>query len=278
MPSLGRKTLKSVRARSRNIDIVFEHMGYGMIIAYFFFTASAWLSHRDIFRIDSIEVLGAYAVDKEKIDALASDALAQKLLFRIDRNNSLLYPRGHMTRDIYLLDGRVKSVSMKVVLRKHLVISIEEYAPKLLACPNMSTTTESGTACYLGDDEGYVFARAPEYSGYFFPIFVTHDTALHEGNIIGAHILPRDEFLATQDFLNALREEGFTPKKIEYLGAHDYEIMTERPWNIRWSSTASSTQSINNLNLVLASISEEKESLSTLEVVDLRFGNKIFYH
>lgn len=278
MPSLGHKTLKSVRARSRRIDVVFQHIGYALILFYFFFTISAWLSYREALQIDSVEISGAHAVDQNTISAIARSALNEKFLFKINRNNAILYPKDQIIRDTYLLDGRVKSVRTEVSPIKHLTIFVNEYAPKLLACPNMATTSTSSVMCYLGDDEGYIFSRAPDYSGYFFPIFIIHDASLHEGNIIGTYVLPRDEFLAIQGFLTALRTEGFTPKRIEYLGEHDYEIMTERPWRVRWSSTVLPTQSVENLRLVLRSIEQGKTANSDeLKMVDLRFGNKIFY-
>lgn len=277
MPSIGRKTLQSVRARSRRIDVAFQYIGYAMILLYFCFVIGAWISYRDAVRINSVEVLGAHAVDGEKIASIATSALHERLLWKIDRNNALLYPKARTVKAIYQLDGRVKSVSLEISPIKHLVVTINEYAPKLLACPNMATSTEGSTTCYLGDDEGYVFARAPEYSGFFFPIFITHGDTANQERPIGTHVLPPNEFSAIQSFLSSLRDEGFTPRQIDYTGEHDYEIATERPWNIRWSSNASSTESIMNLKLVLQAIGEQKTGIADLKVVDLRFGNKIFY-
>lgn len=277
MASAFRKTLKSVRARSRRIDVVFQYIGYTVILLYFFFVVSVWLSSREAVRIDNVEILGAHAVDAGRITIIASDALNKKLLWKIGRNNAILYPKYQMVKNIYLLDGRVKSVSIKVISRKNLTITVEEYAPKLLACPSMAITSTSSAACYFGDDEGYIFAHSPEYSGYFLPIFITHDGVTDDGNIIGTHVLPESEFVAIQRFLNALKSEGFTPKMIDYLGEHDYEIMTEQAWSILWSSTVSPTESVNNLRLVLRSMTKDGANSAELKKVDLRFGNKIFY-
>lgn len=278
MSAIGRKTLKSVRARGKRIDVVFERIGYAVILFFFIFTISAWLSYRESLRISHIEIVGVHAVDPEKVSSIVLDELKSKLLFKIDRDNALLYPKNEIIRNIYLLNGRVKSVDAEMSSRKNLVISVNEYAPELLACPNMSTSTpESAMVCYFADDEGYIFAPAPVYSGYFFPMFVTHDVSLNDQNTIGTHILPPAEFSAIQNFLEALRNAGFTPKQIDYLGEHDYEIITERPWVIRWSSTVPPSDSINNLRLVLRAIEGDKAGATTLQIIDLRFGNKVFY-
>lgn len=278
MASAFRKTLKSVRARSMRIDVVFQYIGYAIILSYFFFVAFAWLSYRDTLRIDNIEILGAHAVDAERITAIANDAVNKKLLWKIDRNNAILYPKYQIIKNIYLLDGRVKSVNTKMSSRKNLTIIVEEYAPKLLACPNLATTTPSSAECYFADSEGYVFVRSPaEYSGYFLPIFITHDVATDDGNIIGTHVLPPSEFVAIQRFLDALKNEGFTPKRIDHIGEHDYEITTERTWSILWSSTVSPLVSVNNLRLVLRSMTKDGANSAELKKVDLRFGDKIFY-
>lgn len=276
MASAFRKTLKSVRARSRRIDVVFQYIGYTIIVLYFIFVACAWLSHRGALQIDNVEIIGVHTIEAERIIAIASDALQKKILWRIDRNNTMLYPKNEMIKKIYLLDGRVKSVDIKISSRKNLIITVEEYIPKLLVCPNMATTTLSSTACYYGDEAGYIFARSPEYSGYFYPIFITHDDG-NSGNVIGTEVLPESEFVAVQHFLNALRDEGFIPIRINDIGEHDYEIMTEKEWSIVWSSTLSPTESVNNLRLLLLSIAKDGVRSAELKKIDLRFGNKIFY-
>lgn len=279
MAFVGRKTLKSVRARSRRIDAIFQYFAYALLVSYFVFTISAWLSYRQALRIDSVEIVGARAVDAGKISEIVNVALNEKILWKIDRNNALLYPKNQIVKNIYLLSGRVKSVSTEVVSKKHLIVTVNEFEPKLLACPNMATTSTSNAACYFADETGYVFARSPDYSGYFFPIFVTHDASVTDENIIGTHVLPGDEFLIAQSFLSALRNEGYTTRRIDYLGGHDYEVFTDRPWSILWSSTKNPEVTVNNLKLLLSSIVQQKtENIDELSVIDLRFGNKIFYH
>ena len=279
MPTIGRKTLKSLRARTERIDRIFQYIGYTLLLAYFLFTIAAWLSYQTALRITTVSVVGARAVDGDRILAIAHDALSKKFLQKIDRNNIFLYPKRYILNEIRREDERVRSVDAVVSGRKLLTISVLEYVPAILACPDMATSSTSTASCYLGDDRGYLFAQAPEYSGYLFPVYITHHSSStpQTEDVIGTFVLPPNEFTALGRFLFILQKDGLIVHKVEYKGAGDYEITTEKTWSILWSSTKDPEESANNLRLALRSFDEDHTDMGTIATIDLRFGNKIFY-
>src|SRR3989338_168338 len=199
---------------------------------------------------------------------------------RIDRDNFLLYPKRAITSAIKSLDARVKEVDIVLIDRRRLVATVSEYAPALLWCPpeRISATTTVTTGCYFADHEGHIFAPAPEYSGNPFLTFATTYPAVSEHSFLAdLSILPTDEFLKTSAFLRRLAEIGLMPRIVEEVAPHDFVIVTDRPWTIRWSSAGDPETDAENLTLVLEHLPKDGTEPEAVESIDLRFGNKVFY-
>lgn len=282
MAFLGRKTLKSQRARMRRIDMVFERLGQSILILYFVFFATSWVSHRESLRIDSVTVLGAQTVDASTVERIAHQFLSQKFLWKINRDNALFYPKHNLSLALLSFNARIKSVETSVPSSKLLSVKVTEYDPKYLWCKGeavesmASSTPES--PCYLSDDEGYIFADAPHYSGYPFDVYRTNIPGSDEQETpIGLSMLPGDEFDKVQTFINALGGVGTSVVEVRQIAEHDYSFKSNKPWLILWSSEKDSKKSIETIELATAEILREKGGTTSVSSIDVRFGNKIFY-
>jgi hypothetical protein len=291
---LGRRTLKSGRARARQIDIVFEHIAQVMLLSYALFVFVSWLTLRPAFQVTEVVIDGIHAVKEEGVAAVANDALSSKFLWRVFRNNIVFFPRERMLHDIVTLDPRIASVSLSFDSRHTLRIAINEYTVSALFCqsddPNVfaivpdkttgTTTALSDTGagelphCYYADEQGYVFADAAEWSGHPYMTFLSSSTA----PLLRTYILPKEEYANVNKFLASLSAINLRPNTVTILGNSDFRITTALPWNILWSSKEDPQKSADNLALVLTSLKSKNEKNSKeLESIDLRFGNKIFY-
>lgn len=264
----------------RRIDQVFEHIGQGLLIGYFIFTFASFVAYRESLRIHRIVVSGAITTSTEAIISLAQTSLTRKLLWRIPMDNAFLYPKKGITLAILTSDARIKSAGMEVNANKDLLIQITEYTPKNLWCGIVGAVASSATVispCYLADEEGYVFASAPNYSGYPFTVYRTQIAGSDEvGSPIGLFVLPKEEFTKVAALASALEHAGMILRQIDQRDAHDYTLALNEPWTLTWSSTGDPIKSVQNLKLVLANIALTSAS-STPESIDLRFGNKVFY-
>lgn len=275
----------SRRERLRRIDRVFEIILNLFLVCYFLFVFSAWLSYRPAFRISEIRIEGAQAVDALPVQNVVESELARRLLWKIDRNNIVLYPRWRMSSAIMALDSRIKGVTMTVESMKRLTVHVSEYSPAFLWCASPSnlegtsalpakSVATSTTGCSFADDTGHIFASAPEYSGNPFLVFVT--TAFEENENKRA-VLPREEFDKMNLFIRKLALLGFSPRIIRQAGPHDFTLVTNMPWVIRWSSARNPEEDARNLALVLQNLSGDNFNTDALTAIDLRFGNKVFY-
>lgn len=291
---IGRKTLKSGRARARQIDVFFERTAQVMLLTYALFVFVSWLSYRPAFRITHVAIDGLRAVSRDSIAEIAGDALASQFLSRVDRNNMLLYPRKKMLHEIRTLDPRIATVALSFDSRHTMRIVVHEYVvgalycqssdadtfmigtPREAATSTLTTTarTDGGTRCYYADEQGYIFAEAAEWSGHPYVTFVSSSTTPP----LRTHILPDDEYAAVGRFLSSLSEIDLRPQTVTILGNSDFRIETALPWDIFWSSKKDPQKSTDNLSLVLHSLSTMNErDKKILESIDLRFGDKIFY-
>ncbi|MEK7117982.1 MAG: hypothetical protein AAB869_00035 [Patescibacteria group bacterium] len=285
--SIFRNTIRrsSRRERLRRIDRVFEIILKFFLVCYFLFVFSAWLSYRPSFRISEIWIEDTQAVDTLPVRSVVESELASRLLWKIDRNNIVFYPRRKMYSAIMALDTRIKGVTMNVESMKRFTVHISEYSPAFLWCPTpagfegASTFDAKGvatstTGCSFADETGRIFAPAPEYSGNPFIIFMT--TVSEESRNKSA-VLPREEFDKMNLFLRKLAMLGFSPRIVRQSGPHDFTLFTNMPWVIRWSSARDPEEDARNLALVLQNLSGDNFNTDALKAIDLRFGNKVFY-
>ncbi len=299
---LGRKTLKSERARMERIDARFQAIAQILLVLYALFVLASWLSYRPVFALTNVKVSGAHAISNSEVQSIAESALHTRLLYRVDRNNMLLYPTTAVLSEIKSKYPRIKDAQLKFDDRHKLTISVEEYLPAMLYCmgfenfkesvapkkEEVASTTESSepstdesqslSTCYFADERGYVFATAPNYAGYPFIAIVASSTLLTKGTSpVGTFALDAETFHNIERFISELNTIGYTTHAVELLKEHDIRIKTDKPWDILWTTTKDPAESIKNLGLVLESIKKDKKAEGEMTVIDLRFGNKIFY-
>ncbi len=299
---LGRKTLKSERARMERIDARFQVMAQILLVLYALFVLASWLSYRPAFALTSVNVAGTHAIASSEVQKIAESALHTRVLYRIDRNNMLLYPTTAVLDQIKAKYPRVKDAHLKFDDRHNISITVLEYMPAMLYCVGFenfkeskplqkvidasttestvpsSTDDQSLSTCYFTDQQGYIFASAPNYAGYPFMAIVASSTVNAKATSpVGTYALDAETLHNIGGFISQLNSIGFTTHAVELLAEHDIRIKTDRPWDILWTTTKDPTESITNLGLVLESIKKDKKAEGEITLIDLRFGNKIFY-
>ncbi len=283
MVFIGRKTLKSSRARTRRIDIFFEHTAHVFLLSCALFLGLAWLSYRPALQIASVAIDGVHSVDQSAVNELVAHPLAQRVLYRINRNNMFFYPSTQVFRELMALDPRVANVKLVFEGRHRLHVTLEEFTPALLYCvhggtalvpTSASTTPDLLRECYFADARGYVFASAPTWSGYPFLTIIASSA---ETSPLRKFALEASEYAKLKAFFVVLEQTNIHPHTVTILSDGDFRISSEHPWDILWASGKDPEASANNLALVLHSLQQEPSKEADVRIIDLRFGNKIFY-
>lgn len=274
---------QSRRERMRRIDRGFQLTLQLFLVCYFLFVLLAWVSYRPELRISEVRIEGAQAVDSTAVGTMAQSMLAERFLWKIDRNNRLFYPKRAMIQAIKALDTHVKEVTLTVVGKKQLLIHLSEYSPEFLWCSpgsiaTSTTVTALTTGCYFADSTGHLYAEAPDYSGNLFLTFETTIPEYGKDSFLSrSSILPKGEFDTVSMFLHKLDDLELSPQRVEQSGPHDFTFITDKSWTIRWLSTRNPDEDVANLSLVLQNLNSDHTNINNLKSIDLRFGNKVFY-
>lgn len=281
MPIFRRTIRNAARERARRIDRVFERLLQVIIVANVFFIIATWSSEREALRLTAVEVRGALAVDASAALARTRSLLDEPLLVRIARDNIVLYPKRAIESAIKRLDSRVKEVDVALLPHRRLVATVVEYVPAYLWCSpedDMYATSSTAADCYFADETGHIFSRAPDYSGLPFLVFSTTHPAVDPDQLFTHQaILPSDEFATVKIFLDELRRAGLDPRLLRQMGEHDFLVATQMPWTVRFTSAADPRTTVEHLTLALEHLSDEEKAGGDVGVIDLRFGNKVFY-
>lgn len=294
------RKLRSSAARQARIDRIFRNIAYVLMVVYVLWVLTVWVSQRAIFHIDTIVVTGTYAVSANDLREIADRILGKKVL-GVERRNSLFAPTGTISDFIYRESDRILSVDTGVYGHT-LRVGIVERMPAYLWCPptiSDSVRNESGAlsptskeeareGCYFASVDGYIFAPAPVYAGYPFFEFRTMATSGPADRLptlaepVGLYVLPVDALRSAMTLRAHLAEKEIIVRSISLTADGDMAFMLDSGRTLLWSPTLSPGEAARRLILALPEINRadataQSEGTPLISIIDLRFGNKIFY-
>jgi cell division septal protein FtsQ len=246
------------------------------------FFSAVYLSGLNSLNINNIEISGNKVVDTETIKTIVEQQLAGKYFGLFPKTNILFYPQNKIKNALQNQIKRLQDINLSLKNNNILQISVYERTPEYLWCgenlPSLggglpansqAGIGEGSEQCYFMDENGYIFDEAPYFSGeVYFKFYgsIQNFKQLVSFNdiLIGLGLKPISLFITNdgdiQIFLSG-SSLAATPKIILRANA-DFEKVAEN------LETALSTEPLQ---------SEFKNKYSSLQYIDLRFGNKVYY-
>jgi hypothetical protein len=241
------------------------------------------------FTIDNIEVSGNYIINDSSIDNFVRNKLNGKYLFIFNKSNSFIYPH----KDIYdgLIDEfpRIEFLSLKRTNLKTLTVEIKERSGSYLYCGEIvpESRNEVGENCYFVNREGYIFDKAPYFSGnVYFKFYTKVIGPGGKNNFIKSYVLDNDYFHRLVKFIGQINSSGMRPiyivinKEDGSSTLYIYNSNNGKYPKIIFKNDA-------DLNLIFENLStamEKKEfkedvmsNINNLNYIDLRFKDKVLY-
>lgn len=256
----------------------------GLILVVVLAGALSILSSWQKINIDKVVISGNKVVETSEIEKTAKEELSGKYLFIIPKTNFLLYPKGAITETLSSKFRRLQDISMYVENFKTLHVNVAERVGLYTWCDNLVPDLENSSVgkCYFMDKDGYIFDEAPYFSGN---IYLKFYGGIPEGsNPSGSYFL-KDDFGKLISFKDMLQGIGLKPLSF-YLDGDDIDVYLPPEGKsvmgpaIVFKANADYGKIIENLQSVLATEplqSDFKNKYSSLEYIDLRFGNKVYY-
>ncbi len=269
--------LKDRRRRQRIIYVCAALLGTAALVG-----GLGAVSHVDHLALKSVTVFGAQELSTDALIAAVEDGLDYEGFQFFSKKNMFLYPREGIEQSLFEGFPRIKEVHIKreALLSQAVIVKVEEREPHALWCTGNGAKTASSTPegqCYFLDTTGYIFAPEESLIGAHEPQlpYVFRGGMLSDTDIVGQYFL-RGRLYDAVSFLKKVRRAGFTPLGLTVVNEKDFSVPLLEGPDLHVPFDADSTEIISRLESALAA-EGMREKLGTLEYIDLRFGNRVYY-
>lgn len=232
------------------------------------------ISYSSKLNVQTILVSGNATVPTDGVLAAARDEMQGRNFLVFSRANILWYPKQQIINTLQYSYSWIDTVSIDRVNSTTINIKIKERVPVAVWC---GQSQEKPTPCHLMDTQGYLFAKAPEFSG---AAYIKLYGPLMSGSWRGAEFFSQNGLAHMLDFAKSLPEIGFQPLTAAVASANAYDMFVGSSTYISVKTSDSVQEIISNIHSLLSqkSFSDSQTSnFSNLLYIDARFSNKLFY-
>jgi hypothetical protein len=226
-------------------------------------------------QIKETNIEGANIIDKNEIQNTVDESLSGNYLWVIPKSNTFLYSVKKLNSTLIQRFPGISTLSISRVGFKKISIKIGERKPEALWC---SDAKEGDVPeCYFVDNSGIVFARAPFFSGN---VYFMYRGKLDKEDPLGAQIFTVKDFLVFQAFIKQTTNKlGISIVGAELKEQGDFDLLLSSGVRILLNRKMSYDDIYNNMFTIIKSkeFSSSTSTLNSLDYIDMRFGNKIFY-
>lgn len=261
--SLNKRRRKSFLIRLLLLFIVFLVL----------FTLFAFFTNNERIKIKEINVSGNTSIPTSSITDIVKARLSEKFLYFVSRDNLFIFPRFDIENT--LLDSLKKIEKVRIGFGgfSKMNVYITERVQKALWCMGVPNLVGQ---CYFLDSSGLIFAEAPVFSGN---PFVEYYGLVKDDNPIGQGYLDSQKFQDIFSFLDEIKKIGFVAEGFNAIDEHEYEIYIVGGGKINLNDTDSFAELAKRLKALVDNglIKTDTISLSKINHIDLRYGNKVHY-
>ncbi|MEK7641427.1 MAG: hypothetical protein AAB365_00355 [Patescibacteria group bacterium] len=288
----------TTKRRARTLLGVFGGIA---LVAGFLYIVSA-LSRVGPLTIETVRISGIDAESEQlALRASALGALEGSYLGIFSRANTLIYPKRTIVAKIKDQLASVERVSIDRDGAHTLNISIVEKEPAALVCvtlPDFNGTDlslEDPGSCYFADGGGYIFKKAPSFTGniyhrYYVPDLVSEASSTE--SVVGKSATSSDEFKALEKLYSTASANGIVSDAILIKANREYELYARNPPPVGAASSAASTvviyfntltsleeQTANLVSFWKHMVDQARAKRETLQFdsIDVRYGANVFY-
>ncbi|MSU45228.1 MAG: hypothetical protein EXS47_01190 [Candidatus Zambryskibacteria bacterium] len=260
---------------------------FGTIVI--FIALASYISHRPSIRISKIELTGGVLVGEKDLETKTLEYLEGSHIWLFPRGNAFWYPKTALRS--YLKDNfkRIDTIETNLKDFHTLSIRITERKPIAIWCkgaPNesssfladVSSTTSSiavdNSACFFIDQNSTIFAPSPIFSG---DAYFKYYGLLDIDNPIGLeYIASTTKFIEINNFVDSLKSLSLRPQYVIAKNNDEFSAIISGGGEIFFDTKKPLFSVFENLKALLQTTALSK-SLNSLDYIDLRYGNKLFY-
>jgi hypothetical protein len=257
------------------------------------------LSMLNMFKIESIEVVGIDPSVAINLKNTALNVIGGDYLGMFSRSNTFLYPHDRMVAAVLDVSPRVKNVKIVRDGIHNLNIVVNEKKPVAVICtslPDFSSNNSSNnlfsddySSCYFSDVTGYIFMNAEttpsdRYPHYFIPELADSSSSTTSSSVIGTYATSTELFVTLQEFYSKAIEADIPVLAILVKGDGEYEMYAGTSdvdtIVIYFNDSRPLMEELDNLitfwKRMLVETKTDGKSMN-FEYIDVRYGSNVFY-
>lgn len=247
-------------------------------------SACVFFAHYPRWELTTIVVRGNQIISTEDIKEKVESDLRGNYAYIFPHRNAFLYPKKKIAADLAEAFPRLKNIAVYRTSLGILEVDLAERRGYALWCGGDTTADDASKPCYFTDDTGKIISTAPYYSGNMYPRFFGGNLSAAETNPLGKTFIDSalfERLLAFRDRITAL---GFQVKAINIPSGKEYsyilDLGSQKTAVVRFLAAANYQTLADNLAVALGKkefAEKIKINHSSLEYLDLRFTNKVYY-
>lgn len=238
---------------------------------------SAILSGHEKVKVETISIYGNATTTSDQVIDIARKDMAGRYFYLFAKNNSLIFPRFQIKRDILSEIKTVKDVDIFWVNWNEIGITVYERRPHSVWCGKDITVLDA--PCYLVDKEGYIYSPAPLFSGDMYvrnygPTFSTLND-ISNINYIGSYYLFTKTYTQIFNLIQILEKNNMKVVSVSFDG-FDYKFGLKSGPIIIFNDKTSFSSSFQNLFTAIETKNLDLVAdAGIINYIDLRFDNKV---
>jgi hypothetical protein len=235
-------------------------------------------------QISEIDIVGAEAGSVPRMVENVKEQLKGEYIGLIPRSNIFLYPKKGITKALISDFKNIESLSISRKGLSTIAVVVSERTKAALVCEGFHEDDSSGSdSCFFSDNDGYVFAKASASSS---DSFVRYYIVTDKGDaLLGTNFIDSINFKEIAGFVAGSAKAGIVPLGVlvsegnqyeMYVKNNDSEITVYFDTRSPLSATLSNFVAFWN-NTFNASAGKKSTTTPTIDYINLRYGNTIFY-
>jgi len=275
--------IKRRKRRLKRLRVVFVVFLLGII-----FTSIILFLRNPLFLIDDISVFGTQVITNEEIRNISEETIDGSYIWVFPKKNSFLFNKKKLEEKLHENFPRIQKIAINRDGYKKISIEVSERSSVYLWCDGAPSGPIINTEdCYYVDDTGYIFSKAPFFSGtIYFRFFGPRESLKDDGSIVGTQVFSPDKMAEVVRFKESIEDIDLSP-----IGLSLYENKNEASFFIFDGSKILPPRIIFNAKDDLVAISENlkvaissdplatrlKDEKNKLLYLDLSYEGKVYY-
>lgn len=287
--NLVSERVSELKKKRRNV--VYKKLSIICFSTAILLTGLVLLSRLDGMAITKITVEGNHVLETESLTRAIETELSGNYLFLFPKRNALLFPKSKIKKMLTNDFHRIETFSIERTGLNGIHLTLTERTPSYLWCGFVSPAgaNEKQDPCYFVGEDGFIFDRAPYFSGSIY--FKFYGTPLFESGMdpVSRSVASAQEFKNLIAMNKAIMALGLIPEAFAFapegrVGEAEFILartgMPENRPKILFRLTDDLEKSVANLNAALSAEplkTDIKAKYSSLQYLDLRFSDKVYF-